>query len=68
MIVKAKDLRDLTIPELNEKMDQLKRELMNLRFQLALNQLDNANKIQLVKRDIARVKTIITERELSLKR
>ncbi|HPE67842.1 MAG TPA: 50S ribosomal protein L29 [Thermotogota bacterium] len=66
--MKAKDLRDLTIPELNEKMDQLKRELMNLRFQLALNQLDNANKIQLVKRDIARVKTIITERELSLKR
>ncbi|HPY47332.1 MAG TPA: 50S ribosomal protein L29, partial [Thermotogota bacterium] len=40
-------------------------DLMNLRFQLALKQLDNTNKMKSVKRDIARIKTILTERELA---
>jgi len=46
-------------------MEALKKDLMNLRFQLALKQLDNTNKMKSVKRDIARIKTILTERELA---
>jgi large subunit ribosomal protein L29 len=63
--VKAQEIRDLTDQELLVKMDQLKKDLMNLRFQLALKQLDNTNKMKSVKRDIARIKTILTERELA---
>ncbi len=66
--MKATELRDLTDGELNQKFDEKKKELMNLRFQLALNQLDNTNKIKVVKRDIARIKTILTERELGITR
>jgi len=66
--MKATEYRDLTDGELNQKFDEKKKELMNLRFQLALNQLDNTNKIKVVKRDIARIKTILTERELGITR
>lgn len=61
----AQEIRGLTDQELHQKMDQLKKDLMNLRFQLALKQLDNTNKIKNVKRDIARIWTILTERELA---
>ncbi len=60
----AKEIRELTLPELNEKLAKLKEELFNLRFQLAINQLDNPTRINAVKKDIARVKTIIRETEL----
>ncbi len=60
----AKEIRELTLPELNEKLAKLKEELFNLRFQLAINQLDNPTRINAVKKDIARVKTIIREAEL----
>lgn len=63
--MKAKELRDQTDDELVTLLETKKRELMNLRFQLAMNQLDNTNKMTVVKRDIARVKTIMTERQLS---
>lgn len=63
--MKAKELRDQTDDELVTLLETKKRELMNLRFQLAMNQLDNPNKMTVVKRDIARVKTIMTERQLS---
>ena len=56
--------RDLTAEELNQKLTDLKAELFNLRFQLAINQLDNPMRINAVKKDIARVKTILREREL----
>lgn len=59
-----KKLNDLTSNELNNKMMELKKELFNLRFQLATGQLDNPLKIQGLKHDIARVKTVIREREL----
>ncbi len=62
--MKAKELRDLEGPELTKKLDGLKEELFNLRFQLATNQLENPMRIREVRRDIARIKTILREREL----
>jgi len=66
--MKIAEIKGLTVEELQQKFNEKKKELMNLRFQLALNQLDNTNKIKLVKRDIARIKTIQTERELGIRR
>lgn len=60
----VKEIRDLTEGELDERLSSLKEELFNLRFQLAVNQLENPMRIKAVKKDIARVKTIIREREL----
>ncbi|MBQ2285919.1 MAG: 50S ribosomal protein L29 [Clostridia bacterium] len=60
----AKEIRQNTLPELNEQLTKLKEELFNLRFQLAINQLDNPMRIAAVKKDIARVKTIIRENEI----
>ena len=61
----AKEIRDLSVAELNEKLADLKDELYKLRFQHAINQLDNPMRITAVKKDIARVKTIIREKELN---
>ena len=61
----AKEIRDNTLPELNEQLAKLKDELFHLRFQHAINQLDNPMRMAAVKKDIARVKTIIREKELS---
>ena len=58
-------IRELNDVELAEKLDDLKKDLFNLRLQHATNQLDNPIKIADVKRDIARVKTIIREREMA---
>ena len=63
--MKAKEIRENTLPELNEQLAKLKEELFNLRFQLAMNQLENPNRIVAVKKDIARVKTIIREKEIN---
>lgn len=62
--MKASEVRELTTAELESKLKDLKAELFNLRFQLAINQLDNPMRINAVKKDIARVKTIIRENEL----
>ena len=62
--MKATEIRELTVEELQEKLKTLKEELFNLRFQLAINQLDNPMRITAVKRDIARVLTVIREQEL----
>ena len=62
--MKASEVRDLTTAELETKLKDLKAELFNLRFQLAINQLDNQMRISAVKKDIARVKTILRENEL----
>ena len=56
--MKASELQDMKQAELNKKLDELKQELFNLRFQHAINQLDNPQRIKAVKRDIARVKTV----------
>ncbi|HBJ11583.1 MAG TPA: 50S ribosomal protein L29 [Ruminococcus sp.] len=63
--MKATELRELSIAELNEKLDDLKKELFNLRFQLAVNQLENTARLKSVKKDIARVKTVLREQELA---
>ncbi len=60
----AKEIRELSLPELNKQLADLKQELFNLRFQLAINQLENPMRIVAVKKDIARVKTIIRENEI----
>lgn len=62
--MKAVEIRDMSLVELNEKLSDLKGELFNLRFQLAINQLDNPMRVTAVKRDIARIKTVIREIEL----
>lgn len=61
-------MRDLTPDELEKKLADLKEELFNLRFQLATGQLDNPMRMKAVRKDIARVKTVMRERELALKR
>ena len=58
----AKELRTMTVDELNSKLGELKEELFNLRFQLAINQLDKPHKITEVKHDIARVMTVLREK------
>ena len=63
--MKASEIRQLTAEELNTKLNDLKAELFNLRFQLAINQLENPMRISAVKKDIARVKTVIRATELS---
>ena len=61
-MLKANELREMNIAELNEKLLSQKKELFNLRFQLATGQLENPLQIRTVKRDIARINTIITEK------
>jgi large subunit ribosomal protein L29 len=58
----AKELRQKDISGLNKELENLKDELYKLRFQLAINQLDNPHKITAVKKDIARVMTILQEK------
>ena len=62
--MKASEIRELSVKELEAKVKDLKEELFNLRFQLAINQLDNPNKIPAVKKDIARTLTIMKEKQL----
>ncbi|MBQ2151837.1 MAG: 50S ribosomal protein L29 [Clostridia bacterium] len=66
--MKASEIRDMTAEELQDKLKTLKEELFNLRFQLAINQLDNPMRIKAVKKDIARVYTVIREQELESSR
>ncbi len=66
--MKVKELRELTDAELGKKLTDSKDELFKLRFQMATGQLDNPMKLQDVRRKIARVKTIIRERELGIQR
>lgn len=62
--MKTNEVRDMSLAELNQKLSDLKAELFNLRFQLAVNQLDNPMRIKAVKKDIARINTVIREIEL----
>ena len=60
--MKASELKKLSVEELNKKLAELKDELFKIRFQHAINQLDKPHKIADVKKDIARVMTVITEK------
>jgi len=62
--MKITDLREMTNDEISQKLHDSQEELFNLRFQKSMNRLENANKLKDVKKDIARMKTLLTEREL----
>lgn len=66
-MMKASEIRELTVEELSAKLGELKKDLFNLRLQLATNQLDNTNKINEVKHDIARINTVIREKQIAEK-
>ena len=65
--MKTKELHELTVDELNTKLKELTEELFNLRFRHAIGQLENPASLKNVKKDIAKVKTILRERELAAK-
>ena len=65
--MKTKELHELTVDELNTKLKELKEELFNLRFRHAIGQLENSSSLVSCKKDIARVKTILREKELKAK-
>lgn len=67
-LMRADELRNLTDQELDQKLDEFKEELFNLRFQHATAQLNNPMRIREVRRIIARIKTIMRERELELEK
>ena len=62
--MKITDLREMTSDEISQKLHDNQEELFNLRFQKSMNRLENGNKLKDVKKDIARMKTLLTEREL----
>ena len=63
--MKAAELKDLSVDELQTRLGEVKEELFNLRFQNATGQLDNYKRLGDLKRDVARIKTVLRERELS---
>ena len=65
-MMKAKELRAMSVADLEAKVNDLKKDLFFLRMQHATNQLDNPTKIAVVKKDIARIKTIIREKETEI--
>jgi large subunit ribosomal protein L29 len=64
--MKAAEVRDLETDDLHGRIAELKEELFNLRFQLATGQLDNHRRMQQVKRDIARIRTVLRERDYAV--
>ena len=65
--MKVNEIREMSADELNQKLASLKEELFNLRFQAATGQLENPGRIRSVKRDIARIYTVLRERELGIR-
>lgn len=63
--MKASEIRGMSVDEMNEQLVSLKEELFNLRFQHAVNQLDNTARLKAVKKDIARIKTSLRAAELA---
>ena len=63
--MKTVDLRKLSYAELQEQLDESKEELFNLRFQIVTNQLDNTARIKAVRRQVARIKTMMREQEIA---
>ena len=63
--MKASEIRQMSVNEMNQQLTSLKEELFNLRFQLAVNQLENTARLKAVKKDIARIKTTLRAAELA---
>ncbi|UCF79523.1 MAG: 50S ribosomal protein L29 [Candidatus Eiseniibacteriota bacterium] len=66
--LKPRDIREMTLTEITMKLSDLEEELFNLRFRNAMKQLDDALRIRVVKRDIARLKGILRENELGIRK
>jgi large subunit ribosomal protein L29 len=64
MAVNLAELKELSLDEIQEKLEETKEELFNLRFQHATGQLDNYRRLRELRKDVARVKTLLREREL----
>jgi large subunit ribosomal protein L29 len=64
-VAKNEDLKEMPVSELTERLENTREELFNMRFQLATGQLDNYRRVRWLRRDIARVKTVLRERELA---
>lgn len=64
--METQELRDLTEEELQRKLAEAKEELFNLRFQFATGQLDNPSRIKGLRKDVARINTVIRQRELAI--
>ncbi|MCI5911534.1 MAG: 50S ribosomal protein L29 [Oscillospiraceae bacterium] len=62
--MKATEIRSMSVDDCEKKLTELKEELFNLRFQLAVSQLENTARIKAVKKDIARIKTVLREAEI----
>jgi len=63
--MKAKDLREMTKEELSKKKKDIKEELFNLRFQHSTGQLENTSRLKLLKKDVAKIETIVRQKELN---
>ena len=68
MPIKAMELKDLDLPEIRQRLIEAEEELANLRFQLASHQLDNTAKVKIARRDVAKLRTVLHERELGTDR
>jgi len=66
--MKARELRDLTIDEVAHKMDEIEKEKFNLRLRQATRQTENPVKVRLLRRDLARMKTLLKEHELGIRK
>lgn len=65
--MKIKELREMTVEELGTKRRELKQEMLNMRIQQKIGQLENPSRLRLLRRDVARIETIITERTRGVK-
>lgn len=65
--MKIKDLREMTVEELGTKRRELKQEMLNMRIQQKIGQLENPSRLRLLRRDVARIETIINERARGVK-
>lgn len=63
--MKAYEIKNLTAAEINQKIEEASEELFNLRFQLAIGQVSDTNRIAALKRDVARMKTVLRQRQLA---
>ena len=63
--MKVEDIREMGAPELEARLQELKEEQFKLRFQVSMMQLENPSLVKKIRRDIARIKTVLRERELA---
>jgi len=66
--LKTREIREMTMTEINAKLTDLEEELFNLRFRNAMKQLDDSLRIRIVKRDLARIRTVLREHQLGIRR